>query len=63
MKRNLNILSPTGYSPPEKDQRRMERTDSMVSIALGTSTASGMSEATRKRLDREKALKIKEKAQ
>ena len=54
MKRNSNILSPTRYSQTEKDQRRMEQTDSMVSIALGTSTASGMSEATRKRLDREK---------
>ena len=56
MKRNSNILSPTGYSPTEKDQRRMERTESMASIASGASTASVMSEATRKRLDREKAF-------
>jgi len=56
MKRNSNILSPTGYSPTEKNQRGMERTQSMASIASGASTASDMSDATRKRLDREKAF-------
>ena len=61
MKRNSKILSPTGYSPTEKEQRRMERSESMMSVASEASMASGMSEATKKRLDREKAFENKGK--
>ena len=56
MKKRTNVFSPTGLSPTEKEQRRMQRAESMTSVASGTSMASGMSEATRKRLDREKAF-------
>ena len=56
MKKRTSAFSPTGLSPTEKEQRRMQRSESMTSVASGTSMTSGMSEATRKRLDREKAF-------